>query len=511
MRKKEAKPLSFSTTMRNPYRIVKFLAVIQKYDNQLLTSELIKEIVQDIIKEKLYKPIIINNVVELQEKYNNDDLVFTAKELDFIYNNSVQKHKEAGFPSGWASRFDTWYKLAKELGFIYYQFNQKIELSVTANLLIDCSSSTQLQNIFLNSLAKYQSNNPFRRNLNHISPIPLTINVLKYLGKKNAKMMLHRKEIPFILCYGNNDYKKLSNYILDFRAKYHFQASDEIIYQSCLELLNSQNQKRFKFQQITRESVDDFIRKLSITGLFSLKEMGKFISINNLRLEDANYISKKYSSTVNFDHEYQFYQYMSSLDTKIFSFIDLIDKSEIKNKSFKNFTQFYTYDKIYKELLNLTYKKKCNDQYLKLIDNPIRLEFLIAILLAKKFTNYQVQANYKIDDEGNPTYFATGGTPDIQISGKVNGESFNCLVEVSLLQNSSQCVVEIPSICDHLEQRQVSNQKVFSIFIAPRIHRRSKLFIKFLRMEEKLNIYPLTIEEFIEKIDKGNNIFDLIN
>ena len=55
MAKSKNKPLSFSTTMRNPERIAAFLSCVLPYENQVLTNEVIMKIIGNIIKSKLYK------------------------------------------------------------------------------------------------------------------------------------------------------------------------------------------------------------------------------------------------------------------------------------------------------------------------------------------------------------------------------------------------------------------------------------------------------------------------
>jgi len=50
MRKSEKKPLSFSTTMRNPERIAKFLSCIKQLEGYVLTSDIIIKIVKMVIK-----------------------------------------------------------------------------------------------------------------------------------------------------------------------------------------------------------------------------------------------------------------------------------------------------------------------------------------------------------------------------------------------------------------------------------------------------------------------------
>lgn len=50
MRKKTKKPLSFSTTMRNPERIAAFLQCIEPFEEKILTNSLINEIVKKLLK-----------------------------------------------------------------------------------------------------------------------------------------------------------------------------------------------------------------------------------------------------------------------------------------------------------------------------------------------------------------------------------------------------------------------------------------------------------------------------
>ncbi|MDH8937607.1 AlwI family type II restriction endonuclease, partial [Staphylococcus epidermidis] len=123
------KPLSFSTTMRNPERIASFLQVIKDFDGQILDEDLIKKIVSKILKNKLYKPMYITRNSNLNNIHKDEDANFSDAQVEEIILNSPQKHKEAGFPKGWPSRFDTWYKLIKEFGFLYYEMDKQIEIS----------------------------------------------------------------------------------------------------------------------------------------------------------------------------------------------------------------------------------------------------------------------------------------------------------------------------------------------------------------------------------------------
>lgn len=51
-RKAEYKPLSFSTTMRNPTRIAGFLNCILPFEGKILTNEIINEVAINLISKK---------------------------------------------------------------------------------------------------------------------------------------------------------------------------------------------------------------------------------------------------------------------------------------------------------------------------------------------------------------------------------------------------------------------------------------------------------------------------
>ena len=178
VRKQEYKPLLFTTTVRNPERIKDFIKVIANYNNKILTNEIIMKIVRDMIAGKYYYTMYEKSHPELNAIYIDSDAIFSNEQLDEIIENSPQNHKESGFDKGWPSRFDTWYKFIKELGFIYYEMNKPIEISETGNLLLaaELNENPELEEqAFLNALVKYQRNNPFRRVLNENAPLTLVL------------------------------------------------------------------------------------------------------------------------------------------------------------------------------------------------------------------------------------------------------------------------------------------------------------------------------------------------
>lgn len=516
MRRIEHKPLSFSTTMRNPERIASFLKCIKEYNRQVLTEELIDRIVEKIIREKLYTPMYITRNEELKLILHDENRTYTDSQLDEIITNSPQNHKEAGFPKGWPSRFDTWYKLIKEFGFLYYEMNKPIEISSSGYMLCDAyevdsdNSGEKIQNIFCNALMKYQTNNPFRRNANDNAPIPLLLNVLKLLkdDPEENNAGIYRKELPFLACWPNNNAHDLYGYIKEFRARYGYTASDEIVYERCLDLLESDNRKRFKMNQIMVESVDDLIRKLRITGIFSLRGMGRFIDINTLEIDKINYIVGNYSSYNTFEDEYEYFQYMGTIDPEIIieKFVSTQDLDDIRSRALIQFSKRFDKNHVQRELINLQYNRASRDEYLKLIDGPTRLEFLTSVFIVQNYPNSRVKPNYSIDDEGNPTFTAKGGVADILVEDLLSDST----IEVTLMRNRQQATHEIPAITRHLiELRNESNKDVFSVFVAPNIHEDTIYMCEFTKHRDDLDIYYYDIENFTNKVIETNNLREL--
>lgn len=512
-KKKEYKPLLFTTTLRNPQRIKNFIKVISNYNNKILTNEVIMKIVKEIIAEKFYYTKYERKIAELNKIYINSELTFSEEQIEEIIKNSPQDHKEAGFDKGWASRFDTWYKFIKEMGFIYYEMNKPIEISETGNLLLisELNGNPELEEqAFLNALVKYQTNNPYRRVLNENAPFTLVLQVLKLLKSDSemSKAGINIREIPLILCEQNNNPKNIYNQIKDLRYEYGFNYSDEIIYELCLQKLEALKEKenRFKKRNIMKEMPDDFVRKLRLTGLITIRGYGRFIDFNNSEIDKINYIINTYSDYRKYKNEYEYYRYMSKIDKKLINIKTKERKDITAESTLEKWVEYFEWNTIKKELEILAKDRKSKDAILKIINAPTRLEFLISIALQKTFNNIHVKPNYTVDDEGLPRRHATGGQPDIECYD----EKYNSLFEVTLLTGTQQNIREMPSICRHLREKIIKNTNSFSVFIAPTLHNDSIEYTQFIKFKDNLDIIPLSINEFIKTAENNSNLEKLL-
>ena len=522
-RKAEYKPLSFSTTMRNPERIASFLNCILPFEGNILNNDVIYEVAINLIQNKLYYTQKYEmKVPEYKKIYQNEELEFSREQVEDIIKNSPQQHKEAGFEAGWPSRFDTWYKLSMELGFIYYAMNEPIRISTTGHMLIDAYRETPVNNekikdVFLNALIKYQTNNPFRKNANKNSPLILLLQVIELLKNDPDENSagIYRNELPLIICWPDNNAQNIYSMIKGIRKKYKFKYGEEIIYEICLKLLNadSSKKKRFKMKQITGEAVDEFVRKMRITGIISLRGQGRFLDFNSFEKERITYILSNYSNYKNiFLNKYEYFNYMGDIDARILSIKPsgtLKEVEDIKIKALNSWATENSAEMILNELLLLYKNNETKNSVLKVLDRPTRLEFLTSIALVQHFDNLSVFPNYHVDDEGLPTFTAAGGLADIECFD----EDCNSLIEVTLMCSKNQAICEIPAITRHLMDKiEKSPEKTnFSIFIAPSIHKDTEYMVGYSKHQYGIDIKAINIPKFIEQISRKNNIIEMLN
>jgi hypothetical protein len=523
----KSKPLSFSTTMRNPNRIAGFLSQIVEFEGQILTSEIIYKVIHNVIKNKLYYTLYEFSIPEYKNIYFSEELEFSDEQVDDIISNTSQNHKEAGFEKGWESRFDTWFSLPKEFGFVFYEKGKQITISETGHMLIENNNSEEPdevvnQNTFLNSLCKYQTNNPFKKNLNANNPLLLLLNTIKLLKNDPEEngAGIYRSELSLLICWNNNDANEVYTLIKELRKQVGFQYSDEMIYDICLELLGcitpeekESNKKYFKIDKICGEAVDEYIRKMRSTGILSLRGNGRFLDFNSFEQKKIDYVLDKYSTLNNYESEEEYFEYIGKKDEKLFNMnVDVEHSKEIgiKLETLNRFAKKYSKEEIFKELQILSKKSESKNDEFRFIPDPIRLEFLTSICLVQNLSDCYVEPNYSIDDEGMPTMTARGNMPDIVCvePGEYSKKApLISNVEVTMMRSKmDQVMNEMIPIRRHLLNDLSKCKDAFAVFIAPYIHDDAKEAAEWYKHKDNININPYTIDEFINKIDVDDKL-----
>lgn len=79
--------------------------------------------------------------------------------------------------------------------------------------------------------------------------------------------------------------------------------------------------KEFEPKSIISDYPDEFIRKMRLTWLISLRWAGRFIDINKNEQSKVDYILKTYSNYSKFETEREYFDYMAETDKNLISLI----------------------------------------------------------------------------------------------------------------------------------------------------------------------------------------------
>lgn len=523
----EYKPLLYTTTMRNPGRLKFMLYVLNMFEGEILTNELATKICGETIRYGLYRPM--KKPDSVKSKWDStstgefSDYALDDAEVDIMLHLNPQSHKEAGFDYGWPSRFATIFDLTKELGLAYFWPGQPIVISALGKHLIGAISVSMEESsrfvsaevvhpenetqVFLQAMAKSQRKNPFVRVLNDNIPLILLLQVIKLLNSDETQngCGISRKELPLLIFWKDNDSQSLYQRIVQLRKDYGYTPSDEIIIDICLNEIMGGNFKKFKPKSITNEYPDEFIRKMRMTGLISLRGAGRFIDINRNETGKIEYVLSHYSDYESFEDERDYFNYMAELDHNLIDLDNLAVESNDSETLLDEWLDVYNWDAIKKELNVLSSRRTSSDDVLKLLNAPSRLEFLTALAIKSKLPQVRVIPNYKCDDTGLPTSTAGGNKGDIECYEEQHG----ILVEVTMSTGRTQTMMEIWPIERHLEDFQ-KRQESQCIFVAPQIYADSNKQINYVVKEShgKKLIRPYAIDELVSLLENTDELYD---
>lgn len=517
MVKAKYKPLSFTTTLRNPRRMVDFLMCMSHYEGYTLSHDIIMKICEEVIIKKVYYTNFQMKNSYYKSIYLDPDKEYSEDEAKDIIANSQQKHKERGYEHGWESRFDTWFYFIKELGLCYYEKDKQIVITMPGHMLIDAYNEEavneqKIRKVFLNALVKYQSNNPFRKQLNANAPLILLLNAIREFRKRDNNFKGFKLyELSFFICWPDDNYKKIVDYIVNFRNIYGYNVSEDVVYEKSLDLLGADETKTnyYKKDKICGEAVDEYVRKMRLTGLLSLRGQGRYIDENKSANEVVDYIVAVYKYE-KFYSVKEYFDYVSKIDQFI---LDIKDEEEdnldLKIKVLEEYSSSMTFNEIVDEI-NICCSKRSSTTHpvLKFMNEPLRLEFLISVLIKNKFKYLKVIPSYPIDDEGLPRSTAGGGKADVVCYDC----DYNELVEVTLQNGKiNQVNNEIIPIRRHLLEALENDIDTFSIFIANNLHPDASECAAWYKYKDGIDILTYSVSDFcltIKNIELFQNIIE---
>lgn len=526
MRPLEYKPLLYTTTVRNPGRLKQMLYVLNKFDGKNLTDELATDIVAECIRYGIYRPTKQSTAIKEKwkttPKGNFSLLLLSSAEVEYLIRNNPQQHKEAGFAKGYPSRFATMFDLCKELGLAYYKMGEPIEISDLghhliktlevqvegSSLLVEETHPEYETEVFLQAFAKSQRKNPFVKVLNDNVPLILLLETIRLLNADTEfnGAGISRKELPLLFFWKDNNANALYSRIKKLRQEYRYNPSDEVILDICIDEIMAGNYKQFDAKSIMCDYTDEFIRKMRMTGLISLRGAGRFIDINHNEDEKVDYVLERYSTYPTFTDERAYFDYMAKIDPNLFAIKAVEVSASQSEELLKNWVNEYGWDTIKEVLIILSKRHTSKDDVLRILAAPIRLEFLTALAIKSKLPNVRVIPNYAADDTGLPTSTAGGGVGDIECIEHLNG----ILVEVTMAEGRAQTIMEIWPIERHLvDFKKKYTQNSQSIFVAPTIYPDSQRQIDWVKDQSKgMNVIrAYKIEDFVTYLENAEHLF----
>ncbi len=198
------------------------------------------------------------------------------------------------------------------------------------------------------------------------------------------------------------------------------------------------------------------------------------------------------------------FEYMASVDEALLSFREKEITTRQSSDLLGKWAAHYPWEKIKNELYILSRGRNSSDPVLKLLSEPVRLEFLAALSIKSKLPNVDVKPNYKCDDTGLPTSTAIGGCGDIECFEEGKG----VLVEVTMACGRTQTVMEIWPIKRHLEDFANKYGLVSqAIFVAPDVYVDSKEQISYVKFKYDMDIRPYKIDRFSEFLESCTSLY----
>ena len=501
--------------------------ILLKYDGRVLTEEVIEEVEKDLIRIGLYRPMRQPETV--QSKWRDADkgsiapVPLNSEETELLYHDNIQDHKEAGFPKGWPSRFDTQFKLMKVLGFVYYEFGEKIIFSDTGRLLAETVSVTvddsqishSIQNpqnermAFLNAFSRHQRGNPFIRELNRNIPLILLLQTITLLDKDpeyNGSGIAYH-ELPLLLFWKDDNAEALYRRIKRLRTEWGYTPSDETIEEICTkEILGGY--KKFKLKSITDEYPDDFVRKMRLTGLISLRGGGRFIDINRNEDRAVEYLLTHYKDWY---HSYssleEYFEYAGKVIPYLEELYSIPKKIAEAGRLLPGLSSREEYEPhtVIKELMVLSKGLSSKHPTLRFIPAPARLEFLTALAIFQNFKEISVSPNYPCDDEGLPLTTAGSDKGDIECIERGKG----ILVEVTMAGGRTQTMMEAWPVGRHLEAfaRNNPDRDTQGVFVAPSLYPDTIDQFAWLRDRRRQVVRSFRIADFVAFLEKSDTLF----
>lgn len=516
------KVFSINTTVRNPQRNLEFLEHFQKFNGLVFDNKVKMLYLIELVKNGVYKFSNISNTIK--EKLDND-IALNEAEIKEAFENNPQA-------TGFSGRVMTQLRALKDQGFLIFSNDKNPTITMT-NLAFELiSRKTIITDIYAKIMIGLHSNNPARTSLlnksrvflNTIFVIDLLKNEWNKLGRE-AKGILRHEFKSFVLGMKDCDYKQCVSEILSYRKIYGLEENKDYIEDY---LFNKQGLERVTYTTLN-DYADEVFRKFEMTGLLVARGVAKYTyydfssfeykKIESLLAEYKDYSCKEFDSAG---------EYVAFLDNIKLPWIEsqAVRKAVIKQKA-KNLNvtikddEFGNLNSLENKLNQTFYQQALKSKIevsqidtllnelrilasgaqekssLDNIPEPLRLEYLLALILGKKYGSKNLESNLIYNENGEPLSYAPAGKADLLY------ENFS--FEATMIKNRNQQLnSETTSVARHFYESKKQNAlEQRAMLIAPYIHWDVALFFKFCAKEFDSKLAPISISSFITLIEKS--------
>jgi len=545
------KPWSITTTLRNPERLRNFLIVLKQLEYSKWNLENQKKYQILLIQNRFYgygNPQFYNGLP--QDKI--DLVADPLRDISFEQAEEIFNIKDYEDP---AMRGRQSINPLKKIGLVVIQ-NGKVRITKLGKLFL--KDDFDFEEILFRSFLKWQIPNPSSRDYSDngdydIKPFIGTLHLIHAVNQKevargNKVKGISKKEfslfVPTLVHYQNIDsYAEKIITLRDDLSRKTKQKQKGIFdtykKQFASQFLESDNEGEVaRLLSNLQDYGDNVIRYFRLTRYVHIRGGGFYVDLESRRsIEINSLLNYDNAQSKSFDSKEEYITYISDISEPKLpwetaeKYIEIIKQlvNEVQKyesslqkegtliKNFQSMKEYELKDYIAelrayrRELQNEKSYEKSQaieqiQSYIKDLENifdfedrSILLEKLSALGLHALNDALNIQPNYLVGDDNEPTFTAPANTPDIECFY----EGFNAICEVTMLRSRDQWYNEGQPVMRHLRdfEQKYSSKPSYCLFIAPTLHRDTVntfwTAIKYEYEGQSQKIIPLSINQFV--------------
>ena len=257
------KQMAMEVAVRNPERYKGILSVISRYENKVLNNACILDIYSDLFISK----VIDSNSIDVDT--SNEQQIKT-----FIKEN-LSHQNEWGFPTGYQAAFTRYLKTLSELGLIYTQYNDKIQISPVAKSWLN--NEIEDAEVFALQCLRFWRKSPYRRVLNDYNYFRFILEVL--LKLQNENKTLSYPQFILSLFSDNGDVEDFLNTIKAYRYGNDMDQMYNFIVQKYGNI-DDLHPKVNKQSTVCNDYGNTVFRVLQLTGLITVNSNSGVLTLS---------------------------------------------------------------------------------------------------------------------------------------------------------------------------------------------------------------------------------------